>query len=101
MKRLQQAAMLAFMISGVAGCGMFTHYEQEDCATLTGKDAMRCVSYRQQKAHAEMSHEVSELLKAYRQCIDKTGSDPEKAKINCAAYRDVLQSIQVSSMTCS
>jgi hypothetical protein len=100
MNRVRKIGMMVFMMSALTGCGMFTHYEQEDCATLTGKDAMRCVSYRQQKAHAEMSHEVSELLKSYRQCIDKTG-DPEKAKINCAAYRDVLQSIQVSSMTCS
>jgi len=93
--------MAAAIVPIMTSCGMFTHYEQEDCATLTGKDAMRCVDYRQRKAHADMSHEVSELLKGYRQCIDKSGSDTEKVKANCSMYRDVLQSIQVSSMSCS
>lgn len=101
MNRLRTGGMIAVAMSALTGCGMFTHYEQEDCATLTGKDAMRCVDYRQRKAHAEMSHEVAELLKGYRQCIGNSGLDSEKVKANCAMYRDVLQSIQVSSMSCS
>ena len=55
-------------LPGLASCGMFTHYDKEDGATLTRKDAMRCVDYRQRKAHAEMSREVAEMLKAYRLC---------------------------------
>jgi len=80
---------------------MFTQYEKEDCAVLTGKDAMRCVDYRQRKAHAEMSREVAEMLKAYRVCIGKHEGDAAKARENCEMYRDVLQSVQVSSMSCS
>ena len=93
--------LLALISPSVAGCGMFTHYEKEDCAMLTGKNAIRCVDYRQRKAHAEMSHEVAEILKSYRQCVGKHEGDNQSAKESCAAYRDVLQSIQVSSMSCS
>lgn len=85
----------------LTACGMVTQYEKEDCAMLTGKDATRCVDYRQRKAHAEMSREVAEMLKAYRQCIGRHEGDVVKAKENCEPYRNVLQSIQVSSMSCS
>jgi hypothetical protein len=67
---------------------MFTRYAKEDCSTLTGKDAMRCVDYRQRQANAAISQEVTELLKAYRQCISKNESETGKAKESCAMYRD-------------
>lgn len=65
-------------------------YEKEDCALLIGKDAIQCVDYRQRKAHAEMSREVAEMLKSYRQCIGKYEGDVVKAKENCEPYRSVL-----------
>ena len=101
---MNHSSKLLLVIGSLAlltSCGMFTQYAKEDCSMLSGKEAMRCVDYRQRKAHAEMSQEVSELLKAYRQCVGKHESDKEKAKENCAIYRDVLQNIQVSSMSCS
>ena len=101
MNHLLKLFLAAAILPVMTSCGMFTQYEKEDCSLLSGKDAMRCVDYRQRKAHADMSHEVSELLKAYRQCIEKSGSDTEKGRANCSMYRDVLQSIQVSSMSCS
>ncbi len=51
-----------------------------DCATLSGKDAMRCVDYRQRKTNAQISRETVELLKGYWQCIQKHESDMAKAK---------------------
>lgn len=85
----------------LASCGMFTHYATADCSTLTGKDAMRCMDYRQRQANAEMSREAGELLKAYRQCVQKHESDSVKVKESCAMYRDVLQNIQLGHMSCS
>jgi hypothetical protein len=80
---------------------MFTQYAEEDCSMVTGKDAMRCVDYRQRQANAAISQEVTELLKAYRQCISKDGSDTDTAKEACGMYRDVLQSVQLGHMSCS
>jgi hypothetical protein len=80
---------------------MFTRYAKEDCSTLTGKDAMRCADYRQRQANAAISQGVTELLKAYRQCISKNESEIGKAKESCAMYRDVLQTIQLRHMSCS
>lgn len=92
---------VALLLPMLAGCGMFTHYAMEDCSTLSGRDAMRCMDYRQRQANVELSHEASELLKAYRQCVQKHESDTVKAKENCAMYRDALQNIQLGHMSCS
>lgn len=85
----------------LASCGTFTRYATEDCSMMTGRDAMRCMDYRQRQANAELSREAGELLKAYRQCIQKNEADSGKAKESCAMYRDVLQNIQLGHMSCS
>jgi hypothetical protein len=100
MEMPMQLLIMAMMIS-LSGCGMFTQYAKEDCSTLTGKDAMRCVDYRQRQANAAISQEATELLKAYRQCIHKNESDSGKVKESCGMYRDVLQTIQLGHMSCS
>ena len=93
--------MTVLVMPMLASCGSFTQYAKEDCSTLTGKGAMRCMDYRQRQANAEMSREVTELLKAYRQCVQKHESDSGKIKESCAMYRDVLQNIQLGQMSCS
>jgi hypothetical protein len=80
---------------------MNTRYEKAACAVLSSKDALRCVDYRQRKANAEISHEVAELLKGYRQCIHKHEGDVTKAKENCAMCRESLERMELSSMSCS
>lgn len=92
--------MTVLMMLMLTGCGMFTHYAKEDCSTLTGRDAMRCMDYRQRQANAAISNEVTELLKGYRQCVQKHESDSGKVKESCAMYRDVLQNVQVGQMSC-
>jgi hypothetical protein len=92
---------VALLVPVLSGCEMFTQYAKEDCSMLSGRDAMKCMDYRQRQATAELSHEASELLKAYRQCVQKHESDSGKAKENCAMYRDVLQNIQLGHMSCS
>lgn len=101
MKRLQILLMTVFVLPLFMSCGMNTQYEKADCATLSGKDALRCVDYRQRKANAEISHEAAELLKSYRQCIQKHEGDITKAKESCALYREGLERIELSSMSCS
>jgi hypothetical protein len=78
--------IIALVLPLLTSCGMNTQYEKTDCATLSGKDALRCVDYRQRKANAEIGHEAAELLKGYRQCIQKHEADEAKAKESCALY---------------
>ncbi len=101
MKRLQFLLMTAFALPLFMSCGMNTQYEKADCSTLSGKDAMRCVDYHQRKANAEISLEAAELLKGYRQCIQKHEGDMTTAKESCALYREGLERIELSSMSCS
>lgn len=101
MKPLQIVLMTAFALPLFMSCGMNTQYEKADCSTLSGKDALRCVDYRQRKANAEISHEAAELLKGYRQCVQKHEGDAAKAKESCAPYREGLERIELSSMSCS
>lgn len=101
MKRLLILITIPFVPQLFIACGMNTQYEKADCATLSGKDALKCVDYRQRKANAEISHEAGELLKGYRQCIQKHEGDVTKAKESCAPYREGLERIQLSSMSCS
>lgn len=101
MKRLLIAIITAFVLPLIISCGMNTQYEKADCASLSGKDALRCVDYRQRKANAEISHEAAELLKGYRQCTQKHDGDTTKAKESCALYREGLERFELSSMSCS
>jgi len=100
MKLSTSVLMTVLVMPMLASCGMFTHYATEDCSTLTGKDAMRCMDYRQRQANVAVSNEVTELMKAYRQCVQKHESDSGKVKESCAMYRDVLQNVQVGQMSC-
>ena len=101
MKQLRIVLMTGFALPLFMSCGMNTQYEKADCSTLSGKDALRCVDYRQRKANAEISHEAAELLKGYRQCVQKHEGDAAKAKESCAPYREGLERIELSSMSCS
>lgn len=101
MKRLWTLLMALFVSPLFMACGMGAQYEQADCGMLAGKDAMRCVDYRQRKANSEISREAAELLKGYRQCIQKHEGDLTKAKESCALYREGLERIELSSMSCS
>jgi len=98
--KLSTSVLIVLALPLLASCGMFTHYATEDCSTLTGKDAMRCMDYRQRQANVAISNEVTELMKAYRQCAQKHESDSGKVKESCAMYRDVLQNVQVGQMSC-
>jgi hypothetical protein len=101
MKRSLIAIITAFILPLLMSCGIHTQYEKADCAALSGKDALRCVDYRQRNANAEISRETAALLKGYRQCIQKHESDMTKAKESCALYREGLERIELSSMSCS
>jgi hypothetical protein len=101
MNQSKMILITALVLPLLTSCGMNAQYEQADCAMLSGKDALRCVDYRQRKANSEISHEAAELLKGYRQCIQKHEGDVAKAKESCALYREGLERIELSSMSCS
>jgi len=48
--------------------------------------------YRQKKGEADYLEERTNVLKAYRLCVEKQADDPEGAKTNCGAYREMLPS---------
>jgi hypothetical protein len=100
MKMLKRLLLIGLAIP-LTACGMFTQYAKEDCAMLSGRDALKCMDYRQRQVNADLSREASELLRAYRQCVHKHEGDAGKAKENCAMYRDVLQNIQLGHMSCT
>ena len=90
----------ALVLPLLASRGMNTHKRRRRLLDAS-KDALRCVDYSQRKANAEISHEAAELLKGYRQCIQKHEGDVAKAKESCALYREGLERIELSNMSCS
>lgn len=42
---------------------------------------------------AAMRAEVAEMAKLYRQCLQKYEDAPDKAKANCASYKEALQEL--------
>lgn len=54
-----------------------------------------CLSWgRNEPPHeATMEMEAAELVKIYRQCLQKYEEYPEKAKEHCSAYKDAIHEI--------
>jgi len=51
--------------------------------------------YRMKKSTADIQDEKAELLRAYRQCLEKYQDDPPKAKELCGPYTQSLREIEV------
>ncbi len=51
--------------------------------------------YRMKKSTADIHDEKAELLRAYRQCLEKYQDDPPKAKELCGPYTQSLREIEV------
>jgi hypothetical protein len=45
------------------------------------------------RAHSATDKEVAEMAKLYRTCLQKNEETPEKAKANCAMYKEALQDL--------
>ena len=82
------------------GCGnpmQGGQYGTTNCDEFYGGGATRCQEYRQRKADADMQSEASQIVKAYRQCLEKYQDQPDKQKENCAVYTQTLHVIELNS----
>ncbi len=77
--------------------GCAHQYGTTNCDELYGRYARACQEYRQRKADADMRNEASQIVKAYRQCLEKYQDQPDKQKEYCSVYTQALHEIEFSS----
>ncbi len=81
---------------GFAGCTS-VQYNQADCGTLpsdtfwSGNVALQCQEYRRLQAETAYRSEVAQLLKSYRECLNKHDASVAEAKERCSLYAQGLQ----------
>lgn len=62
---------------------------------LTSVGCLYYEDYRMKKSTADIQDEKAELLRAYRQCLEKYQDVPPKAKELCGPYTQSLREIEV------
>jgi hypothetical protein len=73
--RLSRVVVLSLLLGGLAGC----HYYED---------------FRLKKTQADMQGERAELMRAYRECVEKYESEPRKAREYCSAYTQSLERLK-------
>jgi hypothetical protein len=53
--------------------------------------------YRLKQTQSDVQEERAELMKAYRECLKKHESDPQKSRDFCAPYTQSLREIEIRS----
>ncbi len=53
--------------------------------------------FRLKKTQADMQEERAELMRAYRQCLQRYENDPQKSRDSCAPYTQSLREIEIRS----
>jgi hypothetical protein len=53
--------------------------------------------YRLKQTQADVQEERAELMRAYRECLKKYESDPQKSRDFCAPYTQSLREIEIRS----
>jgi hypothetical protein len=53
--------------------------------------------FRLKKTQADVQEERAELMRAYRECLKKYESDPQKSRDFCAPYTQSLREIEIKS----
>ena len=53
--------------------------------------------FRLKKTQADVQEERAELMRAYRECLKKYESDPQKSRDFCAPYTQSLREIEIRS----
>ena len=75
MTRRITAAGLCLLLLGLAGC----HYYE---------------AFRMMKGTADIRSETADLIRAYRECMEKYEKDPVRARDICGSYAQTLREIQ-------
>jgi len=73
--KLAGSIILSLLFSGVTGC----HYYAD---------------FRLKQTQADVQEERAELMRSYRECLEKYESDPRKAKEYCSAYTQSLRELE-------
>jgi hypothetical protein len=88
--RVRLSALKVPLLMLVLGIGLTNcanlKYGNLNCDILEGSAARMCQDYRQRKADAQIREEVAELLKAYRQCLQRRNTQPPESRENCSVY---------------
>lgn len=96
MNRWLSLSLLGFGL-GLAACTS-VDYNHADCGSLpsdtfwSGNVAMQCQEYRRLQAETAYRTEVAELLKNYRECLNKQQGSPAEAKERCSLYTQPFDS---------
>lgn len=53
--------------------------------------------FRLKKTQADVQEERAELMKAYRECLQKYENDPQKSRDFCAPYTQSLREIEIKN----
>ncbi|MBM4134642.1 MAG: hypothetical protein FJ245_12865 [Nitrospira sp.] len=70
---------LCLLLGGLAGC----HYYEE---------------FRMMKGTADIRSETADLIRAYRECMERYEKEPAKAREYCSGYSQTLREIQPAAM---
>ncbi|MGQ0811790.1 MAG: hypothetical protein ACT4OO_11285 [Nitrospiraceae bacterium] len=90
---------LGVAVVGLAGCGEGHKYIDTTCAKLPGDTAqardaaVQCQQFRQSEAATAVYNEAAQLLRSYRDCLQKYEQTPARAKEYCALYPKALHEI--------
>ena len=64
-------------------------------AILSGPTGCFWEDFRLKKTQADIQEEKAELMRAYRECLKKYESDPQKSREFCAPYTQSLREIEI------
>jgi len=83
--------VVSTFLLGMAGCTS-VQYNGTDCGTLpsdtfwSGNVALQCQEYRRLQAETAYRTEVAQMLRSYRECLNKQEGSLAEAKERCSAY---------------
>jgi hypothetical protein len=93
---------LSLFVFGMTGCTS-VHYNETDCGTLpsdtfwSGNVALQCQEYRRLQAETAYRSEVAQMLKNYRECVNKQQGSLAEVKERCSVYAVGLHDPSVGS----
>jgi len=76
MNRCSTIALAVLLLVGLSGC----HYYED---------------FRLKKTQADVQEERAELMKAYRECLQKYEGEPQKSREFCSPYTQSLREIEI------
>ena len=90
--------MLLIILIAVSNCTS-VNYNETDCGSLpsdtfwSGNVALQCQEYRRLQAETAYRTEVANMLKSYRECVNKHSASAAEAKEHCSAYTQAMNDL--------